>query len=56
MTMTINEKKIRFAFGCSNQEATVQRLLLVADLALELTVRKALLALADKLGSEGVDK
>lgn len=56
MTMTINEKKILFAFGCPNREATVQRLLLVADLTPELAVRKSLLALADKLGSEGVDK
>lgn len=48
MKMTIHEKKALFAFGCPSREATVQRLRLVADLSPELTVKKALIALADK--------
>jgi hypothetical protein len=56
MKMTIHEKKALFAFGCPSREATVQRLRLVADLSPELTVKKALIALADKLNGKGVDE
>ena len=56
MKMTINEKKILFAFGCPNREVTVQRLLLVANLSLEITVKKALITLADKLDNGNLDK
>lgn len=56
MKMTIHEKKALFAFGCPSREATVQRLRLVADLSPELTVKKALIALADKLNGDGVDE
>ena len=31
MKISIGEKKFPFVFGCHNREATVQRLLLMAD-------------------------
>lgn len=54
--MTIQEKKTLIIFGCPSRETTVQQLRLAADLSPELTVKKALIALADKLIGEGVDE
>ena len=56
MKMSIGEKKILFVFGCPNREATMDRLYQVADLIPDPAGKKAMVALADKLDSEGVDK
>ncbi len=56
MTMTMMEKKALYAFGCPNREVTVQRLILMAELTPEPTVKKVFVALADKLDRNDVDK
>lgn len=55
MTLTINEKKALYAFGCLNREATVRRLNLLAALTPEPAVKILFHRLAVKLDTEGAD-
>ena len=54
MTMTMNEKKILFAFGCPNREATVERLRYAAALATDPIAKKDFYTLAVKLSEDEV--
>ena len=54
MTMTMNEKKILFAFGCPNREATVERLRYAAALATDPAAKKEFYTLAVKLSEDEV--
>ena len=56
MTMNVNEKKVLYAFGCPNREATVQRLRLVAALAPDSAAKKLFFALAVKLNDKECDR
>lgn len=40
MTMTTNEKKALYAFGCPNREATVERLRYAAGLVTDPVAKK----------------
>lgn len=50
--MTMNEKKILFAFGCPNRVLTVERLHYAATLAVDSAAKKDFYRLADKLDDE----
>lgn len=49
MMMSMNEKKILFAFGCPKRELTVERLRHAAALAVDPAAKKAFYSLAVKL-------
>ena len=53
--MTMNEKKILFAFGCPNRGLTVERLRHAAALAVDPTAKKDFFTLAIKLNEEAND-
>ena len=55
MMMSMNEKKILFAFGCPNRGLTVERLRHAAALAVDPTVKKDFFTLAIKLNEEATD-
>lgn len=52
----MNKKKALYAFGCSNREATVERLRLVVALVPDPTAKKLFLTLAVKLSDESCDR
>ena len=54
MTMTMNEKKILFTFGCPNREATIERLRYAAALATDPAAKKQMFTLAVKLSDDEV--
>lgn len=54
MTMTMNEKKILFAFGCPNRDLTVERLRHAAALAVDPAAKKEFFTLAIKLSDEEI--
>lgn len=53
--MTMNEKKILFAFGCPNRDLTVERLRHAAALAVDPAAKKEFFTLAIKLNEEATD-
>ena len=55
MMMSMNEKKILFAFGCPNRGLTVERLRHAAALAVDPTAKKDFFTLAIKLNEEATD-
>lgn len=55
MQMSMNEKKILFAFGCPNRDLTVERLRHAAALAVDPAAKKAFFTLAIKLNEEATD-
>lgn len=55
MMMTMNEKKILFAFGCPNRGLTVERLRHAAVLAVDPATKKDFFTLAIKLNEEATD-
>lgn len=56
MTMTMNEKKTLFTFGCPNRKATVERLRYAAALATDPVAKKLMFSLAVKLNDEDCDR
>lgn len=56
MRMSMNEKKVLYAFGCPNREATVKRLRLVAALAPDPAAKKLFYMLSVKLSDESCDR
>ena len=56
MMMSMNEKKILFAFGCPNRDLTVERLRHAAALAVDPAAKKAFFNLAVKLNEEAADE
>ena len=52
MMMSMNEKKILFAFGCPNRDLTVERLRHAAALAVDPAAKKEFFTLAIKLSDE----
>ncbi len=56
MTMTMNEKRILFTFGCAKREATIERLCYVAALTVDRSARKQMMELAKKLHEELSDE
>lgn len=56
MKMTMNEKKVLYAFGCPNREVTVERLRYAAALAADPDAKKLFYTLSVKLNDEGTDK
>ena len=56
MRMSMNEKKALYAFGCSNREATVERLRFAAALAPDPAAKKLFFTLAVKLSDEDCDR
>lgn len=56
MTMTTNEKKALYAFGCPNREATVERLRYAAGLATDPVAKKLFYTLAVKLSDDDRDR
>ena len=55
MMMSINEKKILFAFGCPKRELTIARLRHAAALAVDPTAKKDFFSLAIKLNEDATD-
>lgn len=55
MMMSMNEKKILFAFGCPNRGLTVERLRHAAALAVDPAAKKDFFTLAIKLNEEATD-
>lgn len=55
MMMSMNEKKILFAFGCPNRGLTVERLRHAAALAVDPIAKKDFFTLAIKLNEEATD-
>lgn len=53
--MTMNEKKILFAFGCPNRGLTVERLRHAAALTVDPAAKKAFFTLAIKLNEDVTD-
>ena len=56
MEMSMNEKKVLYAFGCPNREATVERLRFAAALAPDPAAKKLFYTLAVKLSDEDCDR
>ena len=56
MMMSMNEKKILFAFGCPKRELTVERLRHAAALAVDPAAKKAFYSLAVKLYEDATDE
>lgn len=56
MTMTMNEKKTLYTFGCLNRRATVERLRYAAALATDPAAKKLMYSLAVKLSDEDCDR
>ena len=56
MRMSIEEKKVLYAFGCPDHINTVSRLEHLAGLTVDPDIKKLIARLALKLLSEGVDK
>ena len=54
--MSMNEKKMLFAFGCPNRDLTVERLRHAAALAVDPAAKKALFSLAVKLYEDATDE
>ena len=54
MMMSMNEKKILFAFGCPNRALTVERLRHAAALAVDPAAKKEFFTLAIKLSDEEI--
>ncbi|MCI6249101.1 ferredoxin [bacterium] len=52
--MSMNEKKILFAFGCPNRDLTVERLLHATALAVDPTAKNEFFILAVKLSDEEI--
>ena len=55
MMMSMNEKKILFAFGCPKRELTIARLRHAAALAVDPTAKKNFFRLAVMLNEEATD-
>ena len=55
MMMSMNEKKILFAFGCPKRELTIARLRHAAALAVHPTAKKDFFSLAIKLNEDATD-
>lgn len=55
MTITINEKKALYAFGCPNREATVKRFAMLASLAPDPEAKKFFILIARKLKNKAED-
>lgn len=55
MMMSMNEKKILFAFGCPKLELTIARLRHAAALAVDPTAKKDFFTLAIKLNEDATD-
>ena len=53
MKLTIEEKKILFAFGCANLHSTVNRLKFLASITVDPGIKDIVLKLARKLDCEG---
>lgn len=54
MRMTIEEKKVLYAFGCTDHINTVNRLKWLATMTVDPKVKKMIMKLALKLASNGV--
>ena len=52
MKMNIFEKKARYAFGCPNHEATVDRLQMIAAMTPDYETKKFFLGLSIKLDTD----
>lgn len=56
MTMTINEKKALYAFGCPNRECTVKRFAMLASLAPDPAAKRFFIFIARKLNTKDADR
>ena len=54
MKLSIEEKNILYAFGCSNHENTVQRLKWITILTVDIKVKRKIQCLVKKLEKESV--
>ncbi len=54
MMMSMNEKKILFAFGCPNRDLSVERLRHAEALAVDPAAKKEFYTLATKLSNEEI--